>query len=192
MDQPAQGSGSFLIRPVRPGKGERFGQRTVAALAPGYRLPCVDRQTCRYVAGFPPRSELVRVGLLLRSAASLWIISPLAQKVQRRSRIWVRRSFDEHWETASTPCLYRLGGRLSTGNRAAVLAIGSAMLGRLGSDASRVGLCTRGSALAKSIAGVHVSLLSHVESREREHSPCRQAGDTPRRQSLQEANMRAP
>ncbi len=71
VDQPAQRSGSFLVRPARPGKGELFGQRAVAALTPCYRLPCIVRQACRYVAGFPPRSEPIRVGLLPRSASWL-------------------------------------------------------------------------------------------------------------------------
>lgn len=68
VGQPAQGSSSFLVRQVRPGKGELFGARAVAALARCYRLPCIDRQACRYVEGHPPRSELARVGLLPRSA----------------------------------------------------------------------------------------------------------------------------
>lgn len=33
----------------------------------------------------------------------------------------VKSSFDEHWETSSTLYLYRLDGRLSTGNRVILL-----------------------------------------------------------------------
>lgn len=71
MDQPAQGPGSFLVGQIRPGKGGLLGHRPVAALAPCYRMPCIGRQTCLYIAGFTPRSELVRVALVPRSAPLL-------------------------------------------------------------------------------------------------------------------------
>lgn len=60
----SQGSGSFLVGSVRPGKDELNVQRPVAAVAPCYRLPYINHGPATMSRPFLPRARSFGRGFL--------------------------------------------------------------------------------------------------------------------------------